>query len=51
MVYEGTTDLLNAIPMTKLAINNSVQDSTGLFSEYIKYRTLIRMPVDFLYRV
>ena len=48
MVYEGSMDWLQAIPMLELAINNSKQDSTGLSTAHIVYGTLIRMPVDIL---
>ena len=48
MVYEGSTDWLHAIPMMELAINNSIQDSTGLSPAYIVYGTPIKMPVDML---
>ena len=51
MVYEGSIDWLHAIPITELAINNSIQDSTGLSLEHIVYKTLIMMPVDMLYGV
>ena len=48
MVSEGTKDWLNAIPMIELAINNSIQDSTGLSPAYLVYSTPIRMPLDML---
>ena len=48
MVYEGSMDWLHAIPIMELAINNSIQDITGLSPVYIVYRTPIRMPVDML---
>ena len=48
MVHEGSTDWLHAIPMMELAINNSIQDSTGLSPAHIVYGTPIRMPVDML---
>ena len=48
MVYKGSMDWLYAIPMREIAINYSIQDSTGLSPVYIVYRTPIRMPVDML---
>ena len=48
MVHEGTMDWLHAIPMTKLAINNRIQDSTGLFPAYIVYGAPIKMPMGML---
>ena len=51
MVYEGSTNWLYASLMVELDIKNSIQDSTGLFSVYIVYRTLIRMPIDMMDRV
>ena len=38
----------HAILTMELAINNRIQDSTGLFPLHIVYKTLIRMPVDML---
>ena len=51
MVYEGSLDWLHAIPMIKLAINNSIQDRTVLFTVYIVHGTPIGMPVDMLDRI
>ena len=48
MVYEDSTDWLHTIPRMELAINNSVQNSTGLSPAYIVYGTPIRIPVDML---
>ena len=48
MVYEGGTDQLHAIPMMELAINNSIQDGTGLSPTHIVYGAPIRTPVDML---
>ena len=48
MVHESSTYWLHAIPTTELAINNSIQDSTGLTPVYIVYWTPIRMPIDML---
>ena len=39
-------DLLYAIPITELAINNL--GYSGLSAVHIVYRTLIKMPVDIL---
>ena len=44
-------DWLYASYLLELAINNSIQDSTGLSTAYIVYGTPIRMPVDMLYGV
>ena len=46
MVYGGSTDWLHAIPITELALNNSIQDTTDLSPAHIVYRILIRMPMD-----
>ena len=48
MVQKGRTDWLHTIPMMKLAINTSIQDSTGLPLVYIVCGTPIKMPVDML---
>ena len=48
MVHKGSMDWFNAIPTMELAINNGIQDSTGLSPVHIVYGTLIRMPVDML---
>ena len=42
-------DWLYAIPMTELAINNSIQDRKGLSSAHIVYGTPIKMLVDMLH--
>ena len=51
MVHEGRTDCLHANPIVELSINNSVQDSTGLYPAHTVYRTLIKMLVDMLDKV
>ena len=48
MVHKGSIDWLHTIAMMELAINNSIQDSTGLSPAYIVQGTPTRMPVDML---
>ena len=48
MVHECSMDWLHAFPIMKVAINSSIQDSTGLSPALIIYKTLIRMPADIL---
>ena len=47
-MHEGITDWLHAIRIIKQAINNSIQESTGLSPAHILYVTLIRMLLDML---
>ena len=51
MLYKGSTDWLNAIPMMEVTIKNSIEDNVGLYTIYIVFKTPIRMPVDMLYRI
>ena len=41
-------DWLHTVLMMKLAINNSIHDSTSLSAANIAYKTQIRMPLDIL---
>ena len=48
MVYEGGIDWLHANFVMELAINNRIQDSTGLSTVYIVCGTPVKMPMDML---
>ena len=48
MNHEGVDDWVHALPLAKLAINNSANDSIGLSLAYIVYVQPLQMPVDML---